>query len=67
MATLGFWQLAAERPSAVAVVEADGSEVTAGALLAESNRVVHGLRQLGLKRGDAVAVSTRNRSAFLEV
>ena len=53
MATdLGFWRLAEQAPDHVAVVGPDGREVTAGALLAQTNRLVHGLRARGLRRGD---------------
>ena len=48
--TTGFWKLAAEDPDRLAVVDPDGREITSGELLAEANRLVHGLRALGLRR-----------------
>jgi long-chain acyl-CoA synthetase len=51
----GFWVHATEDPDHVAVVDPDGTEHRAGALAARSNQLVHGLRQLGLRRGDAIA------------
>jgi long-chain acyl-CoA synthetase len=54
MGTLGFWRLAATNPDWVAAVDPDGTPYTAGELLARANRVVHGLRELGLRPGDGV-------------
>jgi len=48
VAELGFWAIAAADPERVALVEADGTEHTAGQLHAACNQVVHGLRALGL-------------------
>ena len=53
--TVGFWKLAEEDPTRLAVVDPSGREVTYGELYAESNRLVHGLRALGLATGDGVA------------
>jgi long-chain acyl-CoA synthetase len=49
----------------VAVVEPDAKTVTAGELVATSDRLVHGLRALGLTRGDCVAVAAPNSSEVL--
>ncbi|HEY0543037.1 MAG TPA: acyl-CoA synthetase [Actinoallomurus sp.] len=54
MGTLGFWRLAANDPGWVAAVDPDGTPYTAGELLARSNRLVHGLRDLGLRPGDGI-------------
>ncbi len=67
MAEYGFWKLAAEDPTHVAVIEADGRKITAGELLRASNQVVHGLRALGLKHGDTIAAMLTNEGAMLEV
>ena len=65
MAFGNFWGLAAEHPAHAAIVEDDGSVVTAGELLARANQLVHGLRALGLRRGDAIAaVLPNSREAF---
>ena len=51
----------------VAVVDPDYTEHNAGELLDSCNQVVHGLRELGLRHGDAVAVLLPNGAPFLEV
>jgi long-chain acyl-CoA synthetase len=56
----GFWYYAQEDPAAVAVVDTDGTEISAGDLLADCNRVAHGLRSLGLAPGDTVAAILPN-------
>ncbi len=67
MTDVGFWKIAASNPSLLAVVEPDGTEVTAGALLAGANQLVHGLRALGLQAGDCVATVLDNSAAMIEV
>ncbi len=57
---LGFWPIAQQRPDHLVLVDPDGNEVSAGELLASCNQVVHGLRALGLKPGDAVAMLLPN-------
>lgn len=52
MGTLGFWRLAQADPGWIAAVDPDGTEHRAGDLLARANRLVHGLRGLGLRTGD---------------
>ncbi|MDA0633974.1 acyl-CoA synthetase [Nonomuraea sp. MCN248] len=52
MGTLGFWRLAQADPGWIAAVDPDGTEHRAGDLLARANRIVHGLRALGLRTGD---------------
>lgn len=61
----GFWAQAAADPDRTVLVDPDGSEWTAGALHAEANRLVHGLRAAGLERGDAFAVVLPNGVEFL--
>ena len=56
MAEHGFWTFAQRDPSKLALVAPDGREWTRGELLADCNRIVHGLRALGLEHGDTVAV-----------
>jgi long-chain acyl-CoA synthetase len=58
--TVGFWKLAEEDPGRLAVVDPSGRAVTYGELYAESNRLVHGLRALGLTTGDGVAAVLPN-------
>jgi long-chain acyl-CoA synthetase len=67
MGLRGFWSWAADEPARPALILPDGGEVTAGALLAEANRLVHGLREIGLSRGDAVAMLVPNGAPAVEV
>jgi long-chain acyl-CoA synthetase len=60
MSQLGFWSFAQRDASKLALVAPDGRRWTRGELLAEANRVAHGLRALGLGKGDAVAVVLPN-------
>jgi long-chain acyl-CoA synthetase len=67
MGDMGFWAVAQENPDHVAIVEPDGTEISSGDLLARSNRLVHGLRELGLEPGDAVATVLPNGTEFLSI
>src|SRR5262245_51015258 len=58
--SLGFWNFAKREPEKLALVTPDEREVTRGELLAASNQLVHGLRALGLQKGDAVAMLVPN-------
>jgi len=62
-----FWSIAARDPERVAIVEVDGREVRAGDLLASANQLVHALRALGLRRGDAIAAVLPNSVEAFEV
>jgi long-chain acyl-CoA synthetase len=63
----GFYRYAQEDPDFVAVVDPDGTEHTAGAVLERANRYVHALRGLGLQDGDAVAAVLPNGIKPVEV
>jgi len=63
--TVGFWTLAEEDPHRIAVLDPSGQEVTYGELFAECNRLVHGLRALGLQAGDGVAAVLPNSVEML--
>ncbi len=67
MAELGFWNFAQQDPDKLALVAPDGREWTRGELLAESNRIAHGLRALGLGHGDCVAVVLPNCAEFMAI
>ena len=56
----GFWKYAQEDPDYLAIVDPDGTEYTAGEVLARANQVVHALRSLGLQQGDTVAAILPN-------
>jgi long-chain acyl-CoA synthetase len=63
---LGFWRVAARDPGHLALVTPEGEEIPAGRLLGESNRLVHGLRALGLGPGATVATLLPNSAAMIE-
>ena len=67
MTQLGFWSIAQADPDHLAVVDADERLVSAGALHAACNQVVHGLREIGLQPGDAVAMLLPNRVEVFEL
>jgi long-chain acyl-CoA synthetase len=67
MAEFGFWNLAQQEPAQPVLVEADGRRLTAGELLARANRLVHGLRALGLGPGDAIATVLPNGAPMIEL
>ena len=67
MAELGFWKLAQDNPSRFALAAPDGREWTRGELFSEVNRIGHGLRALGLGRGDCVAMVMQNCAEVFEV
>ena len=60
MSQLGFWNFAQNDPDQLALVDPSGREWTRGELLAECNRISHGLRALGLDKGDCVAIVLPN-------
>jgi long-chain acyl-CoA synthetase len=64
---LGFWKIAASDPDRLALVDAEERTATFGELSATSNQLARGLRDLGLQRGDAIAVLLANEAAFLEL
>src|SRR5262252_4983016 len=67
MADYGFWNLAQQDPSHLALVTPQGEELSAGTLHARANRLVHGLRTLGLVAGDVVAAVLPNGAPMIEL
>ncbi len=67
MSQLGFWNLASLEPDRLALAAPDGREWKRGELLAGCNQLVHGLRALGLQRGDCVAAVLPNGVEMLEL
>ena len=63
----GFWKVASDESDRIAVIDADGSEISAGALLTSANQLVNGLRSKGLQQGDCVAIMLPNSATVLEV
>jgi long-chain acyl-CoA synthetase len=64
---LGFWNVAQNNPDMEYLIEPDHTAHTAGELLGACNQVVHGLRSLGLEKGDTVAVLLPNGAPFVEL
>ena len=64
MADLGFWNFAQREPDALALIDPFETELTRGELLADCNRMAHGLRELGLERGDVLAIDSVNCSEY---
>lgn len=67
MSELGFWNFAQDEPGGLALVDPEGRAWTRGELLAEANRIAHGLRALGLERGDCVALVLPNCWEFIAI
>jgi long-chain acyl-CoA synthetase len=60
-----FWERARSDATWTAVVDVDGTPVTAGDLLVSADRLVHGFRGLGLGEGDCVAAVLPNCGEFV--
>jgi long-chain acyl-CoA synthetase len=67
MSEMGFWNFAQQSPEKLALVDPDERLWTRGELLAEANRIAHGLRALGLGPGDCVAVVLENCAEFYQL
>jgi long-chain acyl-CoA synthetase len=61
-----FWEFAEKHPNHVAIVDADERQVSEADLLAGVNELSHGLRSLGLKRGDSIAAMLPNSLEAME-
>jgi long-chain acyl-CoA synthetase len=64
MAEHGFWSYAQRQPEALALVDPDERRWSRGELLAQCNQLVHGLRDLGLRHGDVVAIDAVNCAEY---
>ena len=67
MAEMGFWNFAQQDPEKLALVDPNEKLWTRGELLDQANRIAHGLRSLGLKQGDCVAVVLENCAEFYQI
>jgi long-chain acyl-CoA synthetase len=67
MSDLGFWALAQADPEHLALVDPEGTELSAGDLLGRTNQVVHALRALGMEQGDVVATVLPNGIEMVEL
>jgi len=65
MTAQSFWSHAERNPEPLALVDPSGREWTRGELVAACHRTAHGLRALGLQRGDAVALLLPNSAEFV--
>ncbi len=57
---IGFWRIAEADPDRLAVVDPEHATMTYGELAALTNQIVHGLRSLGLTRGDQLTTVLPN-------
>ena len=67
MSELGFWNFAQQSPDVLALVDPHDREWTRGELLAEANKIAHGLRARGLGKGDCVALVLENCAEFIQI
>ncbi|MEQ8839889.1 MAG: acyl-CoA synthetase [Acidimicrobiales bacterium] len=56
----GFWKIAEADPDHLAIVDPDHNQMTYGELYELTNKIVHGLRALGLEKGDQVTTVLPN-------
>jgi acyl-CoA synthetase (AMP-forming)/AMP-acid ligase II len=62
-----FWGFSAKHPEKLAIVESDERTIHQAEFLAGINQLSHGLRALGLQRGDSIAAMLPNSPEALEV
>ncbi len=67
MPGLTFWTVARDEPERVAIVDPSGTTLSFGELSTRTNRIVHGLRDRGLKSGDAIAAVLPNGHHAMEL
>ena len=60
MNQLGFYRFANNEPDKVAIVGPNEETISRGELLKKANKLAHALRNLGLEKGDTVAVVLPN-------
>ncbi len=62
---IGFWHFAQQNPQKLAIAAPDGRHWSRGELLATSNQMSHGLRQLGLQGGDRIVALLPNTAELI--
>ena len=62
---LGFWNFAQQAPEKIALVDPKGKEWSRKELLCLCNKIVHGLRSMGLRPGDSVAAMLPNCAEYI--
>ncbi|WP_405182594.1 AMP-binding protein [Nocardia sp. NBC_01377] len=63
----GFYRFASDHRDRTALIIPGGATMTFGCLLDRVNALSHGLRGLGLTRGDVVAAAVRNGFEYIEL
>lgn len=58
--TTGFWNIAEETPDRIAIIDPLGERISFGDLYSRVNQISHGLRALGLTRGDHISTTLPN-------
>ncbi|HWC84306.1 MAG TPA: acyl-CoA synthetase [Pseudonocardiaceae bacterium] len=64
---LGLWNIAGSTPEKIALVDPDGREVRYAELAGAANRYANGLRELGLRTGDALVMMLPNSAELMAV
>ena len=67
MTDASFWYFAQNDPEVTALIDPSEKQWTRGELLAFSNKITHALHELGLRKGDVVAVMLHNCTEMLAV
>ncbi|MDY6828422.1 MAG: acyl-CoA synthetase [Pseudomonadota bacterium] len=67
MSATDFWTWAAQQPQRLALVTPEYDEYSFGALAERVNQVSHGLRALGLVRGDTISMVMHNCAEWVEL
>jgi long-chain acyl-CoA synthetase len=60
LGTTGFWKIAEENRGHLAIADPDYNEISFGELYDLVNQITHGLKALGLKRGDHISTTLPN-------
>ena len=63
---LGFWWIAEDHPDLPAILASPSGTRSFGELAGQAHRIVHALRDVGLKRGDVVAALLPNDIQLIE-
>lgn len=67
MSNQAFWDWAQNDPGRLALVTAEGKELTFGELGARVNQLSRAFHAMGLERGDGVAILLNNHAEWIEV
>ncbi|MCX5043345.1 acyl-CoA synthetase [Aldersonia sp. NBC_00410] len=63
--TPGLWNIAADDPGRIALVDPDGREVSYGELAAAADRYGRGMQAMGLRPGDSVVMMLHNTAELV--